>query len=393
VGDSSDKDSQKRTMGYCWLWGIKKLACGLYSKKLSIRVYKRQSVSDHVDGSGVNTLLIPTELNFWQMSVSQLLQGLNSPAPSSDDMKRADEIQKHIKHLGHCLASNDHDARIAEFNAELNAELMYLKAKIPNDESFAIISSYAQVAREKNESLRIAFHKGFFVINELDKLLCLISRTSKRSKKISEWLILQAEHISSEPNPEKLFNKVSRVFLKFCNTFTKAHNSISGLTNLYWDYLPKELQEIVESQARRLFLNKETLKTDYSELDITSLAEWQLSFVERMLSGSSELDKAKVAFIECVFKAVEASRSKPKISVSAILHSSSAKAIKNEENCSQSCSDEDEFGYTQEDRVWLNTGISDLDDYGSYEFEPGELESYKPVQYIPGRGFVIFDAE
>lgn len=45
----------------------------------------------------------------------------------------------------------------------------------------------------------------------------------------------------------------------------------------------------------------------------------------------------------------------------------------------------------EEDEVWLDRDLSRLGEYGPYIFEPGELESYTPIEYIPGQGFILHD--
>ena len=48
-----------------------------------------------------------------------------------------------------------------------------------------------------------------------------------------------------------------------------------------------------------------------------------------------------------------------------------------------------EAGMTEEDRAWLESDLSDLEAYGPYEWAEGELESLKPVEYVPGVGLVV----
>ena len=45
-----------------------------------------------------------------------------------------------------------------------------------------------------------------------------------------------------------------------------------------------------------------------------------------------------------------------------------------------------------EDRAWLENDLSDLQEYGAYEWVEGELESYSPVKFVPGVGLVVIRA-
>jgi hypothetical protein len=307
-------------------------------------------------------------------------------------MRKADEIQKRMEYLELCLASNDQDARLAEFNAELSAELIYLKSKIQDDKLFALIEAYAEVARDKNETLKVTLQKGFFAINKLDKLLSTLRRTSYRGKRFSEWLVLQVDSIDSKPDPEKFLDKVTKVVIRLCKTFTITHNSISAIAESHWDYLPKEFQEIVESQARQLFLRENVSRSDCCELDASASTGSRSELVQAIIVEMAKFDDARAVFIKSIFELVESSKSKPKV-CAYVLHESLDDEFEDQKIHAQECSKEDEFGYTQEDRTWLNSDVSGLSDYGSYNFEPRERESFKPVQYVPGRGFVIFDDE
>src|SRR5207253_3158321 len=44
---------------------------------------------------------------------------------------------------------------------------------------------------------------------------------------------------------------------------------------------------------------------------------------------------------------------------------------------------------TKEDHLWLDSDLSNLGEYGSYEWSPGELENGKPMRFVPGKGFLI----
>ncbi|GAA6622507.1 hypothetical protein [Scytonema sp. NUACC26] len=41
------------------------------------------------------------------------------------------------------------------------------------------------------------------------------------------------------------------------------------------------------------------------------------------------------------------------------------------------------------DVEWLDTDLSNLGSYESYDWQPGELEEGLPVKYVPGEGVVI----
>ena len=46
-----------------------------------------------------------------------------------------------------------------------------------------------------------------------------------------------------------------------------------------------------------------------------------------------------------------------------------------------------------EDRVWLDADASCLGEFEPYEWEPGELEAGRPVEYVEKGGFVVKGGE
>lgn len=50
---------------------------------------------------------------------------------------------------------------------------------------------------------------------------------------------------------------------------------------------------------------------------------------------------------------------------------------------------EDAGELTADDRVWLESDVSHLGEFDSYEWQEGELEEGKPLRYEPGVGIVV----
>ena len=147
-----------------------------------------------------------------------------------------------------------------------------------------------------------------------------------------------------------------------------------------WNYFPVELHQTFEELANYL---ARTIKND-SDVATANLVN------SKCLNNETETVVKK--FIHSVRKAVEENKLKPKWHLYKI-HGSKFQKIKSSNNgLPDSISPSyRRYGYTQEDEVWLDNDLSRLGEYGSYDFEPGELESFQPVQYIPGKGFVVFE--
>lgn len=46
-------------------------------------------------------------------------------------------------------------------------------------------------------------------------------------------------------------------------------------------------------------------------------------------------------------------------------------------------------GRTDEDVGWMESDLSRLTEYGTYEWAEGELEEGTPISYVPGRGLRV----
>jgi len=55
----------------------------------------------------------------------------------------------------------------------------------------------------------------------------------------------------------------------------------------------------------------------------------------------------------------------------------------------RSPTNEEKIVEVEEERVWLEANLDRLNDYGTYDWEPGELEEGDPVHFVPGKGFVV----
>lgn len=45
----------------------------------------------------------------------------------------------------------------------------------------------------------------------------------------------------------------------------------------------------------------------------------------------------------------------------------------------------------EQDAAWLETDLSNLESYDSYDWQPGEMGEGLPVKYVPGMGVVIVE--
>lgn len=45
----------------------------------------------------------------------------------------------------------------------------------------------------------------------------------------------------------------------------------------------------------------------------------------------------------------------------------------------------------EQDTAWLETDLSNLESYDSYDWQPGEISEGLPVKYVPGMGVVIVE--
>lgn len=52
-------------------------------------------------------------------------------------------------------------------------------------------------------------------------------------------------------------------------------------------------------------------------------------------------------------------------------------------------SEADEDGKTPEDRAWMDADLSHLGDFEPYEWGPSGPPEGRPIEYVPGRGFVV----
>lgn len=175
---------------------------------------------------------------------------------------------------------------------------------------------------------------------------------------------------------EDLQETVASIHKRAISIYTLLSKSVDES----WNYFPVEIHQIFEELANYL---ARTIKSDPDVATANLVNPKCLDNETKTVLGE---------FIRSVCKAVEENKLKPKWHLCKIPGYKFQEIKSSKNGLPDSISPkEHRYGYTQEDEVWLDNDLSRLGEYGSYDFEPGELESFQPIQYIPGKGFVVFE--
>lgn len=279
--------------------------------------------------------------------------------PYSDDFPEVNQAFGCLDSLERCYSFKCGDAATSEFLAEL-AQL--------EGQTLSAVRSKAVVGLRK-------ITKGVLLLNKLKTripYLCGKLRDQRSEAKKNEDL--------------NRFNTLSKRLQKVCylagQKVIKSYVLLVEAVDESWDYFPVEIHEIFYEWSDKIF----------KKLDLQSLENSDCDHVPELFADGAdliqEINDILRAFAFSVRAASEKNELKPKLRLTELSH---FRKELNPEPLKKSLPSEDEYGYTQEDGVWLDSDLSDLEGYGSYNFEPGERESFKPIHYVPGRGFVIFD--
>ncbi|HEY9669692.1 MAG TPA: hypothetical protein V6C91_22960 [Coleofasciculaceae cyanobacterium] len=243
-------------------------------------------------GNAIVASLLTRAPENWKMSLPEILQGSSEPAPSSDELNKACEVQEHMEHLERCFAS---DSKIAK-TAELEAELGCLKEEISDLETIAVARFYKELieAEASNETIKTAWAKGLAATKRIVSLLISLNRISGWCRKV---VVLRTRRIDLCTDAAKLKLLSEKYFKLLYKRFAKEYIRITEVVDTYWNYVPVELHEVIESLAKRVFLLEPSKELAPPEF-FTALNNLVLS----------------------VFRASERSKTKPKLRFSEIFN-------------------------------------------------------------------------
>jgi hypothetical protein len=262
-------------------------------EKLCLIVAVYDKVRDHVNTcvsilNGAYENFKPHEKRNMNLTKG-ILPGSNEGV-SSEDLGKANEIQKRLELLERCFASDSDAARSAEFDAELSAKLVRLKKEYPNH-VIEVIRFYSKLANLEGESPKEAWLKGFDATKKLVDAFKSIDRALERIGKISRWWDENEKLGNFEGDSEgkdRLVNRIKPIALKLFKQVDDAYMQIADISDSFWIYLPSELQEIIESMARHVFL-----KNVHSDLNACFERHWVISDFPTSIFASAERGKSR----------------------------------------------------------------------------------------------------
>jgi hypothetical protein len=214
-----------------------------------------------------------------------------SPAlPNSEQLDKLNEVENRLKrypHLERCYFASD--ATIAELR-----------------------KFYSEIARLQNEDedIESAFERGITSLKKTIKALRSLERLGLHSKRALVIMGIQPD--SSLPSElsemdfshfsDKQREKFLRIGGRIHKSSLEAYKTISSVTKMSWHYLPIEVQNVLESLARRALLH------------IPSLEELEQELIHDCLVDQlDELINTYKALALTVFAAVENGKGKPKL--------------------------------------------------------------------------------
>lgn len=280
--------------------------------------------------------------------------------PPSDNLNKLNEAFHRLESLERSYSSRCGNAAVAEFLAELAQQ---------EGVTLGVIQRKALAAHKKAfEAVTLLRRDGIRLPRILQKLED-INTVAKKSEDSVTF--------------EKASNRIKKVCRLAAPRFVNVYTLLAVVTNESWAYFPAELHEIFQDWAEEL---RNALKS--GNLCYEEYAELSDADLMGLKQDIKSVNDALINFVFAVDTAVDKNQLKPKLRITELSHIDECQG---DESIEANLPQKDEYSYTQEDGLWLDSDLSDLEGYGSYDFEPGERESFKPVRYIPGRGFVIFD--
>ena len=278
-----------------------------------------------------------------------------------------------FQHLERCYESNSDSVEAAV--AEISAELSQL-------EQGATLASTRANVRLAVKGLRVPI--DLLLQNQKqasidrDRLKEIEAQLSDSKLKFDCTELEEFEDLQEtvKIGLEDLQQTVASIHKRAVSIYTLLSKSVDES----WNYFPVEIHQTFEKLANYLAL---TIKSD-PDVAAANLVN------PKCLDNETETVVGE--FIRSVCKAVEENKLKPKWHLCKIPGYKFQEIKSSKNGLPDSISPKERrYGYTQEDEVWLDNDLSRLGEYGSYDFEPGELESFQPIQYIPGKGFVVFE--
>ncbi len=181
----------------------------------------------------------------------------------------AHEVEERIKYLECCLASNSTVAKpkLEEFH-EFNRKLTQITG----------------------ETLEASYEKSIKGTKELINLLESVKRNIERGNKVCKQVEIRLENCTDSSEFHRLHDKFSGFIDRLFQRIAKIHDLMAKIVDSRWDYLPSELQEILESVSRKLFLRGAS--EGYTSQELTASVQ---------------------NFVTSVFRAAENGKSNPKL--------------------------------------------------------------------------------
>lgn len=279
--------------------------------------------------------------------------------PYSDDFPEVSQAFGCLDSLERCYSFKCGDAATSEFLAEL--------------------------AQIEGQTLTVVRNKAVAGLRNAAKGVILLTKLKNRIPHLCEKLRNQRSEAKKNEDLSR-FDTLSKRLKKVCylggQEVIQSYAFLIQAVDGSWDYFPVEIHEIFCEWADKIVkkLESGSLENPFCD-DVSDVFDENKDLID-------EINEVLRAFAFSVQTAFEKNQLKPKLRLTELSH---LREQLNPERSQETLPSEDEYGYTQEDGVWLDNDLSDLEGYGSYNFELGERESFKPVRYVPGRGFVIFD--
>lgn len=228
------------------------------------RQFEAYDVVD-VDGNitvNSNNQIVPSKYN---------MNAIPSVLPSSDEFDKLSEVQQYLER---CLHSSG---------------------------TAGVIEFYVELAKLEGETLKVALDKAFTASKSIKDIIETAQQAAPLIDKLAKWGMIKARQCDDWTKEEErvLYGKFRRASLRKVYEYTtKTCTVIAEIVSIYWNYLPVELQEFLESYALRVSLFM-------YEVDSEHLVE-KFKYVHELTSAAREL-------VVSVFKASEENKSRPKL--------------------------------------------------------------------------------
>lgn len=205
--------------------------------------------------------------------------------PSSDEFDKVSEVQQWLEqyleqcsHLERCFALGSHSAGVIQF--------------------------YTDLAKLEKETLIIVLRKAITASKKIKDAISSAQKAAPRLEKMLAWSFVQLNQLDNKTHEEKkvFFERIKKISLRVYNRVTKIYVVLVEVADTYWNYLPLELQEWLESYARQVFLNTYNLK--FKRLFEQAFGKFDYAY--------EPTGRAKKLVVS-VFKAAEKNKSRPKL--------------------------------------------------------------------------------